>query len=220
MSEQLVKIDIPEENALTKKLMGSGGKFLPRVQFMSSNSQKCKEGEFPVNNFALIDNNNHIDLGKKVDVILLGMRPKALDTQTPLTCYEPNLDEDGEFTGDFQDIVERSKVKDSGCMWGPEFLVYIPANKQFATFFMGTVTMRYEDPKLQSNLGNAMTLGSKLIETKSYSYMSPVGMECSTVVEVPDADEMAKAMEQFNNPPKPESERADDAEAEATERVQ
>ena len=219
MSEQLVKLEASEETEMAK-MMGSSGKFLPRLQFMTANSKLCKEGNFPINNFALVSGSDYTDLGKTVDVILLGSRPKALDINIPLSCYKPNLDDDGNFTGDFKEIAERADAKEAGNMWGPEFLLYLPGLKKYATFFMSTITMRYEAPKVQAQLGCAVTFEGNKIVTKKHEYFSAVVTECDTILEPPEADEMNKVIFTFKNPPKQETERADDEESDATERDQ
>jgi len=229
MSEQLIPIEQGNTDVM-KKVMSSGSAFLPRLQFMSSSAKLCKGGKFPINHFAIIQSEDAVDCGETIDVIVLASRPKALDTNVPVAYHDPQLDDDGNFGGDFKDVVDRASKKDSGCMWGPEFLMYVPSTEQYVTFFMGSITARGDAPFLQAHLGQAITLeGREIVHTKkdrvtgqqvTYEYWSPRGIECETVVTPPDLEAVRTETTKFQNPPAPESDVASDDEAEATDRVQ
>ena len=64
-------------DAISKVVKSS--EYFPRVQLMTSSAAKCKAGQFPINNFAMIDSKNFVDLGKQVDVAVLDVRLKALE---------------------------------------------------------------------------------------------------------------------------------------------
>lgn len=102
----------------------------------------------------------------------------------------------------FKDIMAESEKKDSGCMYGPEYLVWIPSMKVFALFFMGSKTGRREAPALRALLGKAATLRTKLIESKQFSWHGPVVSACSTPFDIPSQEEIAQEVEKFLNPPK------------------
>ena len=180
--------------------------FLPRVQLMISNSEKCKSGEFPINHYAYVNNNNYDDLGKTVDILVLCWRPKALDTsEDVISVYDTESEA-------FKKIVEvaDSGAKDSGCMYGPEFLVWVPAKETFATLFCGSKTARNEAPSIKGFIGCAATLKSREINPKrsSYSWYGMTIVPCSTPFNMPDADEMQEIANKFNNPPAQEVEEA------------
>ena len=178
------------------------GDYLPRLQLMSAASGPCKEGKFPINHYAIVSGQNHIDVGEAVDVAVVTWRPKALEIGDEIiSVYDPD---DLEFVR----IQEASNEKDSGCMYGAEFLVYIPSREIFATFFMGSKSSRREAPNLRARIGKAATLKSKFIETKKYSWQTPVAVPCSTPLDVPAVDEIKEQVEKFNNPPKQDIERA------------
>jgi len=182
----------------------SSAQYFPRVQLLTSNSAACKSGDFPTNHYALVNDSNNQDLGKSVDVAVITWRPKALETgDQVISSYEPSSDE-------FQRIQGKSFESNSGCMFGPEFLVWIPQAKKFATFFMGTKSSRREAPNVKARLKNAATLSSRKIETKQYTWFAPACTACTTPLEVPGKEELIAAIEQFNNPPKPTLEGVDD----------
>jgi hypothetical protein len=192
------------------KATTKGGKYLPRVQLMTSSAKKCKAGEFPINCYAMVEGENYVDLGKSVDVGVLAWRPKALDISGDqvIAVYDPQVDEFGNSTGEFARIEAKSEVKDSGCMYGTEYLLWIPGQKAFATFFMGTKSSRRESPNLKARIGKAATLTSHLIETARYSWYAPLikpyNGELSNVPTSPDL--LMRVVTEFNNPPASEIE--------------
>lgn len=187
-------------------LATKAGDYLPRLQLMTANSDQCKKGDFPINHYALVSGQNFIDLGEALDIAVVIWRPKALEIGDEIiSVYDP---EDGEF----KRIQEKSEEKDSGCMFGPEFLVYIPSKIEFATFFMGSKSSRREAPNLRARMGKAATLKSHLIETKKFSWFAPTIVPCSTPMDIPPVEEISEQVEKFNNPPKSEVERISDNE--------
>jgi hypothetical protein len=187
--------------------VAKGGDFLPRLQLMISQSQPCKDGSFPVNHYALVEGQQNTDLGDAVDILPICWRPKALkiDGESVLTFYDPAAVE-------FKDIQAQSAETDSGCMYGPEFLVWIPSVKKLATFFFGSKSSRREAPNLRARLQQAATAKSKKIETTKYTWFAPVITGCSTPIEPPPPDQMEGIKEEvakFNNPPKSNVEKAD-----------
>jgi len=188
------------------------GDWLPRLQLMTSNSDKCKDGSFPVNHYALIDGSNYTDVGETVDVLVITWRPKAIEMGDEIiTVYDPKHPE-------FERIQLKSDEQDSGCMFGIEFLVWMATKKQFATFFMGSKSSRREAPNVKALLRKAATLKSHMIEGKKYKWQSPCVTPCSTPFETPSIEDLKAEVEKFNNPPQTEVQTADAGEKEATSR--
>lgn len=180
-------------------------KFLSRLQLMTSNSDKCKGGEFPINHFALIRNQEHKDLGESIDIIILGWRPRALQTgEEILTAFDIESDI-------FKQIMEKSETPDSGCMYGPEFLVWVSSVSEFATFFMGSKSARREAPQVQSHMHECITLVPKRVETKKFTWYTPEVRECSTpAASMPGKADLDAVVHDFQNPPAQEIELADE----------
>lgn len=185
-------------DALTK----SG--FLPRLQLMTGNSKQCKSGKFPVNKYALISGQEHIEVGEPIDVLVLVWRPKAIDTGSDEMIISHDIE-----AAEFKRIQEESDVKDSGCMYGQEYLVYLPSHEQFATFFMGTKTSRRESPNMLALCQKAATLSAQEIKTKKYNYYSPAVVKCSTVFKLPSKEDCLEQIAEFNNPKIQEVERVE-----------
>jgi hypothetical protein len=177
--------------------------YLPRISLQTSQSKKCKSGEFPINSYAQISGQLYFDLGKEVDVLVIAWRPKALEMGENVISVYDHTDPE------FARISEKSEIKDSGCQYGPEFLLWIPKTKKFATFFMGSKSSRREAPALKNLLQAAATLKSKHIETKKYDWYAPSITPCNTPFELPPMEEIMKEVEKFNNPPKSEIEKAE-----------
>lgn len=78
------------------------------------------------------------DLGTSVDILPLAVRAKALDMSdrdAVVAVYDMN-------TPEFRDIKARSSEQNSGCMWGPSFLVVERSTARCYEFFMGTKSAR------------------------------------------------------------------------------
>lgn len=171
-------------------------RYLPRVQLYGSSSLPVKRGKFTGGHYGLVTSkDNIIDLGDSVDCLPLNFRAKALDTsgEKPYSIFDKHSDE-------FKDIAARSIDKNSKCMYGPEFLLWLPTQKKFATFFMCNPTMRRESPMLREQTSNQepTTLKVQFIESKQYGgWHGPVVVPCSTPFELPTADEVMTQNELF-----------------------
>ena len=183
----------------------SSGNFTPRLQLLTSNSGPCKDGEFPANHYALVKDSKNQDLGKEVDVVVLSWRPKAMDMSgdSIITSHDPESDT-------YQQIQTKSETKDSGCMWGPEFLVWIPSAKSYATLFFGGKSSRRVAPEVKGLMHKGATLGSKKIETPQYSWFTNTCQACSSPGDLPAMDEIKEEINKFENPPESDVELAED----------
>ena len=193
--------DLPAPIVDTKAMskIVESGDYLPRVQLMTSNAAKCKAGDFPINNYAKINGQDFTDLGKQVDVAVLDVRLKALDTSgdQPVSIFNPDMDENDNPVGEFKRIMDQADTKDSGCMFGPEFLLYIPEAKAYATFFMGTKSSRRESPKMQGLVRSAATLMSQYIDSGKFQWFAPKVEACQTELVLPEKDEVIAKINQF-----------------------
>lgn len=182
----------------------SSNAYLDRIQLMTSNSEVCKAGEFPVNHYALIVGQSHKDIGKELDAIILAWRPKAVEFgDNPVTIYDPESDA-------FIEIAERSAEKDSNCMYGIEFLLWLPniGEGKFATFFAGSKSARKEAENIKQFTGHGVTFISKKIETAKYTWFIATVRECSSITNVPTSEQYLPVVEAFNNPPENQVEAA------------
>ena len=172
----------------------SGDNYLPRIQLMTSSSDKCKRGEFPINHYALISGQNYTDLSKEADVMVLSWHAKAMDMSGDeiLVSFDPA-------TELFKDIQHKADhTKDSGCMYGPEYLVYVPSLTKYASFFMGSKSARRESNNMHAQLELPATLKSQLVEWKTYSWQAPIVTSCSTKFDIPARESLIAAIKSFH----------------------
>jgi len=207
MSDQIIQtgefgIGKYSDDRIFADVTAAGG-WLPRLQLMGSNSDLVKEAKIGLGRWALLTNkDSFIDLGTETHVLILGWRPKAMEIgDEVVSVFNPKADE-------FKRIMEKSEEPDSGCMFGPEYLVWIPELKKFAGLFMASKTARREAPNLRALMGKFATLKARLIKSQRYSWHGPVVTPCSATFEVPTMEEIREQAEKFNNPPEDEVEAA------------
>jgi len=161
--------------------MEKGGAFLPFVRFCVGQTKAVQKAQIGINRYGLFQGQDVTDLGPEIDVAVLARRPKAMDTsgEEVITTYDPKV-VDGAPTGEFKRIMEQSGVKDSGCMYGTEYLIYIGGEfKQFATIHFASITARNESKKMTARKGNFATLKFEEIVTKKFEYNAIKVLACS-----------------------------------------
>lgn len=201
------------------KDLAGGNSFLPRIQLYTGASGVCKSGQFPSNNWGLVRNADQIeDLGKSVEVIPLFVRFKALDCNGDVRSYfDPN-------TEAFQKVKTLSAVKDSNCMCGVEFLLWLPEQSEFCTFFAHNKSSKQEADKIRSLINASATLTSRFVPNKKdskKSFQAPVCNKSSTPpASLPSGDDTNEQIDRFKNAQDSKVQDATEAEAAATDRVQ
>lgn len=188
--------------------------FLPRVQLFGANSGPVKEEKIGQGRFGLVRSKDDIeDLGKETDCLPLAFRLKAmqiLDGEV-ISIYDHTADE-------FKRIQKESDEADSGCMYGIEFLLWMPEQGDFATYFLSSKSSRREAKPLRGLIGKGATLEVHLIKTKKFSWHAPKVVACSAPLSrLPDGDVMRKELDRFANPKTTETEAASEDEKKATD---
>jgi len=212
-------LTVPQSGVLAKgskdelfQSIAKSGDFLPRLQLMGSNSDMCKVGKIPIGSYAFLRSKEDFEaLGEEVDVLVVAWRPKAMDIgEEVISIFDQTHPE-------FLRIQAQSNVPQSTCMCGPEFLLWIPDLKEFATFYMASKTARRQAPALrakideESNKPGPATLGVEFIKTKKYSWHGPIVGACSVEFDMPEPEKFVDTCEKFANPPQSEAEVADDS---------
>lgn len=178
-----------------------GGEYLPRFQLCTSSSNACKDGVVNPNNFALVEGSDFESLGREVDVLLIDLHMKALDMsgESVVDAYDVKSDI-------YQDIASRSLVKDSQCMEGPEFLIWIPKANKYATMFFGSKSSKREGKIVAKKMRSVVTFYAKKIEGKKHTWYIASPRECHTPPsQQPDPQELKSAVEMFRDAEKPKS---------------
>lgn len=167
--------------------VAAGSEFLPRLSLFSFSNGPFKDGKIAAGHYGFNQGNNIIDCGTEIQLIVCGIRLKALqiDGDNITAIFNKQNPE-------FAKIQAMSGVKDSDCLCGPEFLVYIPTHKQFCTFYMASKTMKREAPNVKAfyDQGKNITAKAQLITKGKYKWHGPVIVECSMVLSTPDHDKL------------------------------
>lgn len=174
------------------------GDWLPYVQIMGSQSKEVQKGEFPMGHFCLNKNKQKIDLGEEVVMYLIAWRPKAMQfIPEVVNVFDPESE-------DFQRIEKRADtVKQSGCGYGPEFLVWLPEHGELATYFLGNPTGRNESPNLITLINDGTRKckqKSELIDDGKNTWHGPKTKAHDLDVMLPPMDVLQSELEKFNNP--------------------
>lgn len=180
----------------------AGGGFLPRLQLFGGNSILCKKGKVPLGTYAVIkgkDNIVHL-LGDSVNILILSWRPKAIrfGAENVKSYYNPSHAE-------FRRIEIDSTQANSGCMYGPEYLIYIPSVNEICSFHFNSITMRQAASGMLPNVGKAVTCKVEFIEKGKFSWHGPVILNCSTPLQISAPNEefhdlIRGELTKFNNP--------------------
>jgi hypothetical protein len=226
MSNELA---IPENMSLVKKTdtdvfddFVSSGDYMSRIQLMTGNSGPVQQGVASVGEYVFIESKDDItQLGKEIDVLVCSWRLKAMEISDDAILSVYDLSDPN-----FMKIKAKAGVKDSGCMCGIEFMLWISSIQKFATFYMASKSAARVAKQVRSyideenNQPGPATLKSTLIETKKYKWHAPVVTSCSTPFNNPDQELFLKTLDKFQNPADETggAEKADDTADDARER--
>lgn len=186
-----------EANALS---VMTASDFFPRLQLIQPASKAIGRKQVKgAGVYSLTKGKDEVeDLGETVNAVVCAVRAKALRTKGMLmSVFDPKNDE-------FLKIKAESSVKNSGCMWGPEFLLYLPdyggGEGLFATFFMSSPTQRRSSKSVNARLRKAAVLSAKFIDGDEHGWYAT---ECADCVEqfaqLPEPAEFQEQIEKFLN---------------------
>lgn len=191
-------------------VFGSRAGFLPRLQFMTSNTEQIKDGSYEgLNTYALCKQKVYTNLGKTILYMPIAWRAKAmfLKSDPPLAYHKQTSPE-------FIAIRDAANANsNSGNIYGPEFLVWVDG-QGYATFYFASKTARNEAPNLAAFLpgpdGVLKTVvgGGALIESKDYKWWGTTTALSSQKIPGPPLDTYEMVVREFLTPidsvPKPQ----------------
>lgn len=192
MSDLIVSsVDTASNGGILTELANASD-FLPRLQLYGAKSNAVTEGKIPMAHYGLASGGEIEDLGKEIDVLVLAGRPKALEIsgENIISTFDHTSKE-------FERIRDRSSIKDSGCMYGPEYLLYVPEADKYCTWFMASKSLRKEAKSIQARLRNAAHLAVKLADSGQYKWHVPVVSDPAVVPNVPDPAAIDKEIKKF-----------------------
>jgi hypothetical protein len=195
--------------------LSKGGEFLARLQLYSKGSA-INKGLISPGHWGIPEGDEEVtDLGPSVDLLPLARRPKAIDLgdkDAIVVDYDMASDE-------FKRIADAAMEQDSGCMYGPSFLVIERSTGRFLEWFCGTKSTRSvakriytylplteEDIKARGVKAEPhgplpFTMKIKLVERKRFSWHVPVVVKCSTpFANLPPTDKVIQEIQRFINP--------------------
>jgi hypothetical protein len=208
MSNELVpfKVSLPAVDEAQLKALAEVSKasdFLPRIQLITK-GKYVDTGKIAPGHWGIPQTGGEEieDLGIKIDVVPFVFRPKALDVndkEAIITSYDVA---DPEF--------QRIKVapKNTGCMWGPSFLVLERSTGKLYEMFFSNKSGRNEAGKLKPFLLDQIpaSMGIRYIQKDKYSWHVPVITKCSEPFDAKaikvTPEDITKEVEKFLNPEK------------------
>lgn len=187
MTKELVpfKMNLPSvSNEQLESLddVAQASSFLPRIQLITKGNYvdtgKIAPGRWGVPQPGGEDIE---DLGAKIDIIPFCYRPKALDVSDREAIVAVYDNKDPEF----QRI--KNAPKNTGCMWGPSFLVLERSTGKLYELFFGNKSGRQEAGKLKpflptdasGGVPSPASLGIRYKKTPEYGWHVPVITKCS-----------------------------------------
>lgn len=196
--------------------VSKSGDYLPRLGVVGSNTELFKEGKIKEigKMYLQWDKSRFQVLNERINVISYLWRPKALDMRNtpPLSYFDPKKDE-------FKVVQGLSNVPNSNCMFGPEFLVWVPEANQIAMLFCGSKSAR----RVSGNIFAAMlkgegetakqapaavTLKVTFAKQGKNSWHTFEVLPCNDPISVqPDPEELQEEINKFLNPPESQVQR-------------
>jgi len=172
------------------------GDYLSRLQLCSGNSGLVQEDKIAQGHWAYITSkDDFIDLTPEVQVMALAARPKAARLgEVVVENFDPESDE-------FKQIMEDSLEQDSGCVYGVEFLCWVPSIKRFATLHLNSKSARKEAKNVQALANQPAVLGKRLADNGKYKWLVPtIQASSAPFTEMPTKQDVVEQVEKFKNP--------------------
>jgi hypothetical protein len=210
--------------------MSSSVSFLRRIQLYSKGKSNASGTLVGAGNFGVPESSDKItDLGNSIDVLVIARKAKAIDMSDTSNIIVTN----DTTSAEFKRIVDLAdNTRDSGCAYGPTYLIYERSSNSFYEFFCGNKSARYASSAINSFLpvtqamidagvtneseprfAKPMTLKSEYIKKDRYEWFAPKAEECLTPIDLPSADVLRSEIERFMKVETPDVEVAENTSA-------
>lgn len=196
--------------------MSKGSSFLRRIQLYGGGSSTAVQKKLiAVGNFGIPLSKDEIhNLGDSIDLLVIWRKAKAID----MSDNENIIVENDVNSAEFKRIVDAAdNIKDSGCAYGPSYLVFERSTADFYEFFAGNASGRVESSKINTYMpvtadmikagltketeprfSKPMTLKSKFTEKGRFSWYSPKAEDCLTpFAKLPTEKEINEQLTRF-----------------------
>ncbi len=185
--------------------------YLSYMKLYGSNTTEVKERKVPVGHYGFVTNQTITDVGETVVGIPFSWRWKAVDSRDGGYLVYYNSDSE-----QFKAVKALSTVKDSRCMYGPEFLIWLPDHQTFVAYHMNNESARRESENVLAMLGQLCLFSSRLASSKKYKWEAPVVTGCSTPASnLPDPADLTRVVGSFVSPKDSEASNASEQQTEA-----
>lgn len=206
--------------------MSSSSSFLRRIQLYSKGKSNASGTLVGAGNFGVPESSEKIvDLGNSIDVLVIARKAKAIDMSDTSNIIVTN----DTTSAEFKRIVDLAdNTRDSGCAYGPTYLIYERGTGSFYEFFCGNKSARYASSNINGYLpvtqamidaglsneeaprfSKPMTLKSKYIKKDRFEWFAPEVEDSLTAIDLPTADVLRTEIERFMKIEKPEVEVAE-----------
>jgi len=171
-----------------------GGSFLGQMRIVSGSSDLAKKQKMPVGNWAYAKSSTVQDLGEKVLAFVVAFIPKATDSSGG--TFVVDFDNNSET---YQNIKARSDAErtNQNLHYGVDFLVWLPARKEFVSLFCGSPSLRVAAETLLDFVQEPVAFGVELIEKPDFSYHVPVINGTDSEMPLPSLEECEKEINTF-----------------------
>lgn len=187
------------------------GSFLPRVNLYTGRSKLCERGIVPKDNWGVMTGKDKITvLGENIHCVPLAYRPMALDLRDKkaVAYFDPSSPK-------FTECKNISTEKDSKCMAGIQFLLYIQ-NFGLATYYCASKSAKMLAPKIRKLINGYVTLGSHTVEAGEWVFRAPTIVVSNVEFELPHEEIAPKKQEFLNVGPTQEMEKDQEGEVDTT----
>lgn len=188
---------VQDESALEEGI-GSGD-YIPYIMLHADNGRYRPELKGGI--FLLVKDQKPEPLGSSIDVYLLEYRMLAMKYGAWGQDREYNSE-----TEKWELFKKKANAKTeepdgSRYYWGVEYLMYMPARKEIATFYCNNPTQRrVAKEQLKTKMRVQLTFTADWIEGPKHKWWGFKVTPCDVVYEPGDLAEVTKRLEEFKNP--------------------
>ena len=163
------------------------------LRLMGSKSNEVETGLVKPGVWAVIGSDEPQVLASSIVALVVHMRYRALDySSKPVRCTTDLKDPM------YAEIEANSSVKDSDCMAGPEYLLYLPETDSFEPYWLANKSSKFIHKKLLNAMRKAVTLKTVFKQLK-FNFWAPEVYSCDEVFEIPSDDRILAAVTAFSH---------------------
>ncbi len=210
MSGFLVPVDKTATDVKAFERIAGSGAYVGYLSIVQSSSDLAKPpAKMEQGTFAFVEANKAVNLGEKVNVVLVAWRPTAriVDKRGSSTVITSYHDQDQDQFKAISAAAEGKQDPNYVNYVGPEYLLWLDDQEKFATFYCNSITLRRAAREaLQGCMSNQgqiklVEFATRFIENKNYKWY---GLDAEVLANQdpnnsPDSDLMDRVFNTFVN---------------------